>query len=85
MVGGVLMAMIFVLSYSFLLSFLDQTKTLSESQKSQSFSYAELKPIPEQAKVVLAQLKPAFQSFMDRMEEIKTQDAPKESDELEKI
>ncbi len=68
-VGGVMMAMLFVVSYSAILWFLNQTNTLSETQKEKSFTYEQLEPIPEQARGAISSLKPAFKGFWEKSRE----------------
>ena len=65
-VGGVLMAILFVISYSAILWFLNESNLLSEEQKEQSITYEQLEPIPAQARGTIAKLKPAFQSFWEK-------------------
>ncbi len=65
-VGGAMMTMIFVVSYSALVWFLDQTKLISEAQKEQSVSYELLKPIPTMARGAAEQIKPAFRGFYEK-------------------
>ena len=64
--GGAMMTIIFIVSYASLLWFLNQTKLISESQKTQSVSYEILEPIPAKARGVANQLKPAFKGFWDK-------------------
>ena len=68
-VGGLMMAMLFVISYSTILWFLDQSKLLSENQKLGSLSYEHIEPIPEEARDAMEQLKPAFKGFWEKSRE----------------
>ncbi len=67
--GGVMMSILFVISFSFIVGFLNQTKLLSEPQKLQSLMFERLEPIPLQAKGAIEQLKPAFKGFWDKSRE----------------
>ena len=65
-VGGVMMALLFVVSYSAILWFLSQTDMLSNQQKEQSVTYEQLEPIPNKARGAIEQLKPAFKGFWEK-------------------
>lgn len=64
--GGAMMTMIFIICYASLVWFLNQTNLISESQRTQSVSYAVLEPIPAKARGAVNQLKPAFKGFWDK-------------------
>ena len=67
--GGVMMALLCIVCYSGILWFLNQTKIISPMQAEQSVTYEMLEPIPNQARGVFTQLKPAFKGFWDKSTE----------------
>ena len=75
------MAMLFIVCYSGVLWFLNQTKIISEPQTEKSITYEYLEPIPNQARGAFSQLKPAFRGFWDKSTEAINQS--KNTEEIE--
>jgi membrane protein required for colicin V production len=67
--GGVMMAVLFLVCYSWILWFLNQTSIISEQQHNQSITYERLEPIPNQTREAFKQLKPAFEGFWEKSTE----------------
>ena len=73
--GGILMSGFFILLFSILVWFGNESKAIDSKTKETSFSYVYLEKIPVEAKGVFMTLKPVFQDFwnyaMDSMDRMK--------------
>jgi len=74
--GGALLGIFYAILISFVVHIVDKAELISEENKSASFTYPMLKPLPEITRSATLALKPVFSEFWDRM--IETMDALKE-------
>ncbi len=70
LLGGILLGLLMVLSYSIIIWFLDQTQLISDHQRLTSKSYAFLIDVPARLQAFLLEFKPLFQDFWDMIEDI---------------
>lgn len=68
--GGALLAGVFILIYSGLLWFADQSTILNEEVKQESLTYDYLEEFPEQMQKLGKRFKPVFMDFWDRSVEM---------------
>lgn len=66
LLGGVLLAGILILIYSFLLRFVNNSKALSSYTKDESVTYPLLSKYPDQVWGLFGTLKPVFRDFWDQ-------------------
>jgi membrane protein required for colicin V production len=78
--GGAMMSLLFVLCYSWILWFLNETSIITEQQASQSITYERLEPIPNQTRDAFKQLKPAFEGFWEKSTEAIRESKEQETD-----
>lgn len=83
--GGVLLAGILVLLYSFLLWFADSGHLLDQQTKEESYSYRYLEQFPSEARRLAGQLKPVFTDFWDQSMEMMDQLERMSIEQTEKI
>lgn len=70
LLGGILLGLLMVLSYSVIIWFLDQTQLISDHQRMTSKTYAFLMDVPSRLQAFLLEFKPLFQDFWDMIEDI---------------
>lgn len=68
--GGSITAILAVILFSFVLSFLNSARLISENQKDRSFSYYTVEPISRRAIENFNEVKPFFQEFIDKTNEV---------------
>jgi uncharacterized membrane protein required for colicin V production len=64
--GGALLTFVFIVGYSYILWFLDESRLLNQNVKNSSASYAYLRDVPAASKETVAKLKPIFQDFWNK-------------------
>jgi len=79
LLGGALLGLFYAVLVSFAVHFMEKINLVSEEQKSASFTYPLLQPLPKAATSVGNSLKPVFSGFWDKM--IDTMDTLKEKGE----
>lgn len=88
--GGAIMSAVFMIVFSCIVWFMDETRLIGEETKRSSISYTFLEPVPQGVAAVGRQVKPFFQSFwnktadaMDRIREKSEDRRLEESKEVE--
>lgn len=75
LVGGAVMATLFITIFSFLIGLMDKMNLISEDSKESSITYGAIEPLPRAVAYFGNEAKPLFKNFWDRtteaMEEIK--------------
>jgi membrane protein required for colicin V production len=64
--GGIVMSAVFMVFFSCVVWFMDETRLLDERTKSSSMSYTILEPLPKGVAALGREVKPFFQSFWNK-------------------
>ncbi len=69
LLGGGIMAILFMVFYSYALYGIDKLQLISDKNKDSSVSYAYLEALPQKTEDTITKLRPYFQEFWDKMVE----------------
>lgn len=69
-VGGSVLAFIFVIFYSIILWFMDGAQMIEPTTKGQSYTYHYLEPLPSKTFSFLGNMKPSFQKFFQKTNQV---------------
>jgi membrane protein required for colicin V production len=83
-IGGAFLSLFFIVCFSFIVWFLNQSNFITDETKEKSISYTILEPLPEQSKEVFKSFKPLFQEFWNKTIETMDQLKDKGDDAYEK-
>ena len=64
--GGTLLAIVFLITFSWIVWFLNEVRLVGDNTKESSITYALIEPIPRKSQKVISGLRPLFKDFWDK-------------------